>query len=90
MNSIPDATDALERIEMIRLSLASFTNGLIGLVPVVGFPQAVLAVVRSRRVRVRFRERWNPAERYRRWGFRLGVVGLLSTALIIVEILTLF
>jgi hypothetical protein len=90
MNSSPEATEALERIEMIRLSLKAFTNGLIGLVPVVGFPQAILAVVRSSRVRARFPERWNPAVRSRRWGFRLGVVGFLSSVLIVVEFLTLF
>ena len=87
MNSSPEAARALERIEMIRLSLKAFTNGLIGLVPVIGFPQAILAVVRSWKVRTRFPQHWNPAERYRRWGFRLGVVGFLSTVLIVVEVL---
>jgi hypothetical protein len=81
---------ALDRIKTIRLSMACFRNGAIGFLPIIGVMQAVLALIQAGQLRVRQRENWNPAAHYRLWGAGLAIIGLISTAVIAIEILSLF
>lgn len=84
--------DAIAKITMIRCSMRCFTYGLIGLLPFVGLPFAVLALWNGGRARVRERVHWNVAKPYRIWGVicaGLGtIVWVLAAALIIVDALT--
>jgi hypothetical protein len=68
----------LDRIAIIRQSLAVFICALIGLVPVVGLFPATCALVRGCRVSRAQRE-FNPARHYLRWGIALAVLGILSS-----------
>jgi len=66
-----DKTETLER------SLRCFACGLLGLVPVLGLPAAVLALVQFHKVTVGKGGQWNAAQPYLLWGFILGGLGLL-------------
>jgi len=60
------------------LSLRSYVYSLVGLVPIIGFPFALLAIGLSHK-RLATSSDWNPADRYLNAGRRLGLLGLLST-----------
>jgi hypothetical protein len=68
------------RIAAIELSLRCFVFSLIGLVPVVGIPFALAAMVRSRQVPKADSSDWNPADRYLSAARRLGPLSFLTTA----------
>ncbi|HEY9172853.1 MAG TPA: hypothetical protein VI136_11260 [Verrucomicrobiae bacterium] len=73
MNAPPARAQARE----IQRSLHCFILGGLGLLPVIGFPLALLALMAFRRVCVENRGRWNPARAYLIWGFVLGSIGVL-------------
>jgi hypothetical protein len=58
----------LTKMEMIERSLSCFHWGLLGLLPVIGIPMAIVSLVHYRRVKLGQGDRWNPAERYLFWG----------------------
>jgi hypothetical protein len=78
--------DARIKIQMLKSSLRCFMFGLLGILPVVGLPFALAALVISGGVRVRERRLWNAARPYRIlgticaasgtivWGFILTIV----------------
>ena len=68
---------------MINNSLRCFGCGLLGLLPVIGFPFAVAALVLAGKARVSQRQSWNPAEPYRVWGVILAAGGIILWALIL-------
>lgn len=72
----------MDRITAMRVSLAGFVCGLVGLLPVAGMLPAVHALRNWRRVR-RHYPGWNPASRYLEWGALLGLLGLLISVLTI-------
>ena len=69
------------RIAAVRSSLRCFVYSLVGLVPLIGIPFAVAAIVKSRQVREASIFDWNPADRYLRAARRLGPLGFLTTAI---------
>lgn len=71
------------RIRIIKNSLRCFGCGLLGLLPVIGFPFAIAALVLAGKVRVSQQQSWNPAETYRVWGVMLATAGILLWALIL-------
>jgi len=72
----------LTKIEMIERSMRCFTLGLFGLIPVIGIPMAVLALVQYRRVRQGRGAMWNPANLYLFWGSQCATVALGLTLII--------
>jgi len=68
------------RIAAIELSLRCFVYSLIGLVPLIGIPFALAAIVRSRQVPKADTLDWNPADRYLGAARRLGPLSFLTTA----------
>lgn len=56
--------DADAKIKMMKASLRCFFWGLLGLLPVIGLPFAILALVTSGGVRARQKLHWNPARPY--------------------------
>lgn len=69
-------TDIESKIQMLKNSLSCFVCGLLGLLPLIGFPFAVAALVISGRVRVRQKKFWNAAWPYWIGGLACGCVGL--------------
>lgn len=69
-------TDLEARIQMLKSSLACFIWGLLGLLPLIGLPFAVVALVISGRVRVRQKKYWNAAKPYWIGGVACGCVGI--------------
>ena len=69
-----------QRIAAVASSLRCFVYSLVGLVPLIGIPFAVAAIVRSRQVQ---NLEWNPADRYLSAARRLAPVSLLTSAIFI-------
>jgi membrane protease YdiL (CAAX protease family) len=63
------------KIQMLKASLECFVFGLLGLLPLIGLPFAVAALVVSGKVRVRQKNIWNAARSYWMWGVVCGVIG---------------
>jgi hypothetical protein len=81
------ARPPLTKIEMIERSMRCFERGLPGLIPVIGIPMAVMALVQYRRVKLGQGAMWNPAQRYWFWGgvcARMGIALTLMTVWVII------
>jgi hypothetical protein len=83
MKTAPSNSDSPlgQRIAAVKSSLRCFVYSLIGLVPLIGIPFAVAAIVRSRQVQKAGSLDWNPADRYLRAARRIGPLGFLSSAI---------
>ena len=81
MNSHP----ALDKIEMIERSLRCFACGLLGLLPFIGIPFAVVAIRDFLRLFL-CKEPWNPAGRYLRVGGACATAGILLNLLLVAAI----
>lgn len=62
---------------MIELSLRCFVLGMVGLVPLLGLPAAIAALVASGRVRAGSQGAWNAARPYLLFGHAMAFLGLL-------------
>ena len=71
------------RIETATSSVRCFVYSLIGLVPLIGIPFAVAAIVRSRQVQKAVRSDWNPGDRYLNAARRIGPLGFLKSAIFV-------
>ena len=82
MKAAPSSSDTPfgQRIVAIRSSLRYFVYSLIGLVPLIGIPFAVVAMVRSRQAQQAGSMDWNPADRYLSAARRIGPLGFLTSA----------
>jgi hypothetical protein len=69
--------DVTAKIAMMEGSLRCFTFGLLGFLPVIGLPFALIAVWSSGRARMREKQFWNPAKPYRICGIVCGTIGAL-------------
>ncbi len=69
--------DTEARIRTLKNSLECFVCGLLGLLPLVGFPFAVAALMISGKVRVRQKNSWNAARPYWIWGIVFSSLGIL-------------
>ncbi|PYI87311.1 MAG: hypothetical protein DME26_06625 [Verrucomicrobia bacterium] len=79
MTPVEKPNPALNRIAVIERSLRCFGYGLIGLIPVLGFPLAVLTVVHFQKARLAAAAEWNPASAYLNWGLVLAALGCGAT-----------
>jgi hypothetical protein len=66
---------SLRRIAVIEVSLRCFVFGLIGLIPVLGFPLAVLTVIHFWKARLAAASEWNPAHAYLNCGLLFAALG---------------
>jgi hypothetical protein len=82
MNAAPANSDSPlgRRIVVVRSSLRCFVYSLIGLVPLIGIPFAVAAIVQSRQAQKTGSVDWNPADRYLSAARRIGPLGFLTSA----------
>jgi hypothetical protein len=69
--------DIEAKIQMLKSSLECFACGLLGLLPLIGFPFAVAALVISGKVRIRQKKIWNAAKPYWIAGITCGSLGIL-------------
>lgn len=76
----------MDRITAIRQSLTGFVCGIIGFVPVIGLLPGLYAIICWSRVRRRYGDQWNPASGYLKGGAILGLLGAVSSALIVLAI----
>ena len=68
------AKPPFDKVQVIERSLRCFAFGIIGLLPVIGMPFAVIAIGNFTQVKRREGSVWNPAGRY------LGIGSLCATA----------
>ena len=82
MKAAPSNSDSPlgPRIAAVKSSLRYFVYSLIGLVPLVGIPFAVAAMVQSRQAQRAGSVDWNPADRYLSAARRIGPLGFLTSA----------
>ncbi|HTR42657.1 MAG TPA: hypothetical protein VMH87_13680 [Pseudomonadales bacterium] len=69
--------DATEKIVMLQSSERCFVYGLLGLLPGIGIPFAVMALWMGGRARVREKRFWNAAAPYRTLGIICAALGLI-------------
>ena len=72
-------SDGAAKIRMIQRSIRCFGCGLAGLIPLVGLPFAVLAMVYYAQAGLLQRRLWNPARPYQRCGLILSALGILGS-----------
>jgi len=67
-------SDPLVRLELMKRSLRCFVCGWLGLIPALGLPLSIYAVVLFARAKAEGVS--TPADRYLNWGLALGLLGL--------------
>ncbi|HXT13045.1 MAG TPA: hypothetical protein VN873_15900 [Candidatus Angelobacter sp.] len=73
----------LDKIQIIESSTRCFTCGLIGILPLIGLPFAIIAIANFVRVQLGKGTVWNPANGYLSAGGFCAAIGLgISTLLI--------
>jgi uncharacterized protein YybS (DUF2232 family) len=85
MSTTPQAP-AMDKIELIELSLQAFFFGVPGIIPFLGIPFAIMALINSARIKRRAPAQWNPARRYLFWGLVCSRIGVTLTILLSVFI----
>jgi len=65
------------KIRMLQNSLRCFTCGVLGLLPVIGLPFAVAALVLSGKIRADEKGFWNAGRPYQIWGVVFAISGTL-------------
>lgn len=96
MTPPPDNPPPLDKIELIECSLRACFFGIPGIVPFLGTPFAIVAMLNNSRIKRRAGTQWNPAHRYLFWGLvcaRIGtsltvIIAILITAALILDLLT--
>ena len=78
-----NAKAPFDKVQVIERSLSCFAFGIIGLLPVIGVPFAVIALGNFAQVKRRKGSLWNPAERYLRTGSCCATAGLGLSLLIV-------
>jgi len=71
------------KIRMIESSIRCFVCGLLALLPGIGLPFAIFALVISRNVRAGQRHFWNPARSYWIWGIACAAIGTIFWSFIL-------
>jgi hypothetical protein len=79
--------DTEAKIQMLKSSLQCHVCGLLGLLPVIGLPFAIAALVISGRVRAGQKKYWNAARPYWIWGVVCAAVGTIFWGLILTIII---
>ena len=74
--------EANAKIRMLKDSLNCFVFGLLGLLPLIGIPFAIVALLMSGVVRRSEKRYWNAAQPYRIWGVACAAFGLVFWFLI--------
>lgn len=77
----------MDKIELIERSMRAFYFGLPGLLPVLGTPFAIIALVINARLKRRAGAQWNPAQRYLFWGMVCARIGTSSTVICILFVI---
>ena len=79
-----------DKVRVIEESLRCFVFGLLSLIPLLGLPFAILAVVRHLNAWSQGDGEWNPAKAYLVWGFSLAWLGgLISLGALAIFVLAL-
>ncbi len=74
-----DNPPPMDKIELIQRSLSAFGYGLPGIVPFLGTPFAIVALMHNSRIKRRGGMLWNPAQRYLFWGSVCARIGTTLT-----------
>jgi hypothetical protein len=78
---------ASEKISMLKASMQCFACGLLGLLPMIGLPFGIMALVVSGKVRAGQKKYWNAARPYWICGVVCAAVGLVFWSLILMLVI---
>jgi hypothetical protein len=78
----------MDRIAVIRKSLAVFALGCVSLLPLVGLIPAIVALVFGGQIRGGYKDSWNPARRYLIAGRTMACIGFCSSAILLLLIVS--
>ena len=81
-------TTAAAKIKMLNDSMQCFAFGLLGLLPVIGLPFALVALWIAGRVRMQEKQFWNAARPYRIWGAVVAAAGTIFWGFILMLVLS--
>ena len=83
-----------DKVRVIEQSLRCFAFGLLSLIPLLGLPFAVLAIVRHLNAWSQSDREWDPAKAYLVWGFGLawlgGLISLGGLVLFVIALARLY
>jgi hypothetical protein len=96
MTAPPVSLPAMDKIELIERSMHACFFGVPGIIPFLGIPFAIVALIHNSRIKRRIGPQWNPAHRYLFWGTVCAHIGIsltiiiavLVTAALMLELLT--
>jgi hypothetical protein len=96
MTAPPASSPAMDKIELIERSMRAFFFGVPGILPFLGTPFAIVAMINNSRIKRRIGAQWNPAHRYLFWGMlcaRIGtsisiIITVLVSAALMLNLLT--
>ena len=96
MTAPPESLPVMDKIELIECSLRAFFFGVPGILPFLGTPFAIVALMNNANIKRHIGAQWNPAYRYLFWGIlcaRIGtglsiIIAALGTAALILNLLT--
>jgi hypothetical protein len=77
------------KVRMIERSLTCFSCGLLGLVPLLGIPFAIVALQEHWRVKRDGVGIWNPARSYLKWGIICARISIAVSLILITSIVLL-
>ena len=83
-----------DKVRAIQQSLRCFIFGCLSLIPLLGLPFAVLAILRHLKAWTQREGEWNPAKAYLVWGFGLawlgGLISLGALAVFVIALTKLY
>ena len=86
MTAPPVSLPAMDKIELIERSMHACFFGVPGIIPFLGIPFAIVALIHNARIKRRIGPQWNPAHRYLFWGVLCACIGIILTLLLAVFI----
>jgi len=82
------AAPLMDKIELIETSISAFFFGVSGIIPFLGTPFGIVALIQNSRIKRRAGSEWNPAQRYLLWGVVCARIGLTLTIIFTLLIVT--
>jgi len=84
MTASPESLPVMDKIELIERSMRACFFGVPGILPFLGTPFAIVALMNNARIKRRIGAQWNPAHRYLFWGMLCAHIGTILTLIIAV------
>lgn len=78
----------MDKVELIETSMRAFYFGVPGIIPFLGTPFGIFAILHNARIKQSARSEWNPAQGYLFWGVVCARIGLTLTLIFTLVVVT--